>query len=60
MFRAFWEEMMLRRVLFHPSQFEKLFLSTAHRHEHVAATLAALDDAMPALRARAAGLGIAR
>lgn len=60
MFRAFWEEMMLRGMLFHPSPLQTLFLSTAHRHEHVAATLAALDDAMPAPRARAAELGIAR
>lgn len=48
-FRAFWEEMVLRDVLFHPNQFENLFTSTAHQTEHIDATLAALDAAMPTL-----------
>jgi glutamate-1-semialdehyde 2,1-aminomutase len=51
-FRAFWEEMVLRDVLFHPNQFENLFISTAHGDTHIAATLDAVDAAMPALRRR--------
>ena len=51
-FRAFWEEMVIRDVLFHPNQFENLFISTAHQAEHIDRTLAALDDAIPTLRRR--------
>ena len=53
-FRLFWEEMVLRDVLFHPNQFENLFISTAHQEEHIDATLAALDDALPVLKRRLA------
>jgi len=56
-FRAFWEEMVVRDVLFHPNQFENLFISTAHRQEHIDATLAALDAALPTLRSRLASSG---
>jgi glutamate-1-semialdehyde 2,1-aminomutase len=52
LFRIFWEEMLLRGILFHPSQFENFFISTVHQDEHTAATLKALDDAMPALKKR--------
>ncbi len=51
-FRIFWEEMFVRGVLFHPNQFENFFLATAHQDEHIAATLAAVDDAMPVLKQR--------
>src|SRR5437764_3599850 len=34
-FRIFWEEMMLRDVLFHPNQFENLFISTVHQDVHI-------------------------
>jgi glutamate-1-semialdehyde 2,1-aminomutase len=54
-FRAFWEEMVLRDVLFHPSPFENLFISTAHEDTHIEATLAALDDALPTLQRRLSG-----
>ncbi|MGH2387139.1 MAG: hypothetical protein ACRDIE_02965, partial [Chloroflexota bacterium] len=51
-FRVFWEEMVIRDVLFHPNQFENLFVSTAHEEQHIDATLAALDDALPSLKHR--------
>lgn len=51
-FRIFWEEMFVRGVLFHPNQFENFFMATAHHDEHIDATLAALDDAMPVLKQR--------
>jgi len=53
-FRVFWEEMVLRDVLFHPNQFENLFISTAHTEKHVEATLAALDGALPIVKRRLA------
>ncbi|MDB5075809.1 MAG: glutamate-semialdehyde -aminomutase [Chloroflexi bacterium] len=58
-FRMFWEEMVLRGVLFHPNQFENLFISTAHADQHIDETLAALDDALPVLKARLAEGGAA-
>ena len=51
-FRAFWEEMVTRDILFHPNQFENLFISTAHQESHIDLTLAALDAALPTLRRR--------
>jgi glutamate-1-semialdehyde 2,1-aminomutase len=56
-FRLFWEEMVLRGVLFHPNQFENLFISTTHTDTHIDETLAALDDALPVLKARLAQSG---
>ncbi len=53
-FRVFWEEMVIRDVLFHPNQFENLFVSMAHQEEHIDATLAALDAALPVLKRRLA------
>jgi len=41
-----------RDVLFHPNQFENLFISTAHQESHIDLTLAALDAALPTLRRR--------
>ncbi len=46
MFTTWWQEMLLRGVLFHPSQFENLFLSLVHTDEDVDRTLAAAADAM--------------
>jgi glutamate-1-semialdehyde 2,1-aminomutase len=53
-FRLFWEEMVLRGVLFHPNQFENLFISTVHADAHIDETLLALDQALPALKSRLA------
>jgi glutamate-1-semialdehyde 2,1-aminomutase len=38
-FRRWWEGMLERGVLFHPGAYENLFVSTAHTHADVAATL---------------------
>jgi len=48
-FTAWWREMMARGVLFHPSQDENLFVSTAHTDDDIARTLEAADGAMGAL-----------
>lgn len=39
MFRHWWQGMLARGVLFHPGAYENLFVSTAHSHADVAATL---------------------
>ena len=56
-FRMFWEEMVLRGVLFHPDQYENLFISTAHTAVQVNETLTAVDQALPTLKARLAEVG---
>jgi len=38
-FRRWWHGMLARGVLFHPGAYENLFVSTAHSHADVAATL---------------------
>ena len=38
-FRSWWEGMLARGVLFHPGAYENLFVSTAHTHADVVATL---------------------
>lgn len=43
-FDAWWRGMLKRGVLFHPGAYENLFVSTAHTHEDVAATLDAARD----------------
>ena len=43
--------MMLRGVLFHPLQFENLFVSLVHTDEDIDATLAAAADAFEVLGA---------
>ena len=40
-FRRWWEGMLSKGVLFHPGAYENLFVSTAHTHADVAATLEA-------------------
>jgi glutamate-1-semialdehyde 2,1-aminomutase len=44
MFRRWWQGMLARGVLFHPGAFENLFVSTAHTHADVAATLRAAGE----------------
>ena len=39
LFRRWWEGMLAHRILFHPGAYENLFVSTAHTHADVAATL---------------------
>lgn len=48
-FTAWWREMMARGVLFHPSQDENLFVSTAHTDDDIAFTLEAADASMRAI-----------
>ncbi|HEX9033356.1 MAG TPA: glutamate-1-semialdehyde 2,1-aminomutase [Streptosporangiaceae bacterium] len=50
MFTTWWQEMLLRGVLFHPSQFENLFLSLVHDDADVGQTLAAAAEAFAAVR----------
>lgn len=45
-YRRFHEAMLERGVLIHPSQFEHLFVSTAHREADIDQTLAAARDAI--------------
>jgi glutamate-1-semialdehyde 2,1-aminomutase len=49
MFTRWYQEMFLRGVLFHPSQFENLFVSLVHTDDDVQRTLAAAADAMAVL-----------
>jgi glutamate-1-semialdehyde 2,1-aminomutase len=51
LFTRWWQEMLLRGVLFHPSQFENLFLSLVHTADDVNETLNATQDAFAAIRA---------
>jgi glutamate-1-semialdehyde 2,1-aminomutase len=50
LFTTWWQEMLLRGVLFHPSQFENLFLSLVHDDADVDQTLAAAAEAFAAVR----------
>jgi glutamate-1-semialdehyde 2,1-aminomutase len=52
LFRAWWEEMMKRGVLFHPDAFENLFVSFAHSGRDVECTLQAVESALPEMRRR--------
>lgn len=45
-FTRWYEEMVLRGVLFHPLQFENLFVSLVHTDADIDATLNAAEDAM--------------
>jgi glutamate-1-semialdehyde 2,1-aminomutase len=51
-FRLWWEEMLLRGVLFHPDAFENLFVSFAHTDEDIDLTLQAVEEALPELGRR--------
>jgi glutamate-1-semialdehyde 2,1-aminomutase len=48
-FTRWWQEMLLRGVLFHPSQYENLFLSLVHTGDDVDAMLNAAADAFAVL-----------
>ncbi len=48
-FTRWWQEMLLRGVLFHPSQFENLFLSLVHTSDDVDDMLNAASDAFAAI-----------
>jgi glutamate-1-semialdehyde 2,1-aminomutase len=50
-FTLFWRGMLERGVLFHPGQFENLFVSTAHTDEDVELTLAAASETLREARA---------
>lgn len=45
-FTRWYEEMVVRGVLFHPLQFENLFVSLVHTDEDIDATLTAAEDAL--------------
>ena len=49
MFTRWYHEMFLRGVLFHPSQFENLFVSLVHADEDIDRTLAAARESMAVL-----------
>lgn len=51
-FRMWWEEMLLRGVLFHPHPFENLFVSMAHQDKDVDETLQAAESAVAAVEKR--------
>ncbi|MGC8634753.1 MAG: aspartate aminotransferase family protein [Candidatus Limnocylindrales bacterium] len=46
LFRLWWQEMLHRGVLFHPSHQENLFVSTAHTDEDIERTLEAARNAL--------------
>ncbi len=58
LFTTWWQEMLLRGVLFHPSQYENLFVSLVHTDADVDAMLNAAAEAFAVTRsaARLAGL----
>ena len=55
LFTRWWQEMLLRGVLFHPSQYENLFVSLVHTAEDVAETLGAAEGAFAAISRNRAG-----
>jgi glutamate-1-semialdehyde 2,1-aminomutase len=54
-FTRWWQEMFKRGVLFHPLQFENLFVSLVHTDEDVDVTLAAAAEAFEVLGREARG-----
>jgi glutamate-1-semialdehyde 2,1-aminomutase len=50
-FRLWWEGMLERNVLFHPGQYENLFVSFAHSDADIDRTLKAADEVAGLLRA---------
>jgi glutamate-1-semialdehyde 2,1-aminomutase len=50
-FRRWWQEMLMRGVLFHPSQDENLFISAAHNDQDVDRTIEAASESMRAVMA---------
>jgi len=54
-FTRWWQEMLLRGVMFHPSQFENLFVSLVHTDADVDETLEKARDAFAVLAAERSG-----
>lgn len=54
-FTRYFEEMLFRGILFHPSQFENLFVSFAHTDEDVDRTLEGAAESLAAIRASGSG-----
>jgi glutamate-1-semialdehyde 2,1-aminomutase len=52
LFTRWWQEMLLRGVLFHPSQYENLFLSLVHTAKDVDDTLGAAQEAFAVIGRR--------
>jgi len=52
LFTQWWQEMLLRGVLFHPSQYENLFVSLVHTAKDVDDTLGAAQEAFAAVGRR--------
>jgi glutamate-1-semialdehyde 2,1-aminomutase len=52
LFTRWWQEVLLRGMLFHPSQFENLFVSLMHTADDVADMLAAAQDAFTVVARR--------
>ena len=52
LFTQWWQEMLLRGVLFHPSQYENLFLSMVHTAADVDQTLSAAQEAFAVIAGR--------
>jgi len=50
-FTRWWQEMLLRGILFHPSQYENLFVSLVHTDADVDETLARASDVFAVLAA---------
>ena len=51
LFTRWYQEMLLRGVLFHPSQYENLFVSMVHTDDDVDRTLEAAAEALPVVAA---------
>ena len=54
-FTRWWQEMLLRGVLFHPSQYENLFVSLVHSDADVDETLVKAREAFAVLAAERRG-----
>src|ERR1700689_1408154 len=55
LFTRWWQEMLLRGILFHPSQYENLFLSLVHTTEDVDDMLSAAQEAFAVIGRRRLG-----
>ena len=55
LFTRWWQEMLLRGVLFHPSQYENLFLSLVHTADDVDDMLSAAQEAFAVIGRRRSG-----
>ena len=55
LFTRWWQEMLLRGILFHPSQYENLFLSLVHTADDVDDMLSAAQEAFAAIGRRRLG-----